>query len=707
MPDLFLDTETFSPVNLRTAGSFRYAEEAEVMLLSWALDDGPVDVWDMTAPYDHMHPILFDAINDPRCFVWFQNGDKFDWPVIAHALPWLAQVIPIGRRRDTMVQAYCHSLPGNLDMMGQALGLPAEMLKSKGGSRLISLFCKPTKDGGRNTRLTHPAEWEEFKHYAAQDIVAMRECHKRMPMWNYKGKQLDLWYLDQRINSRGICMDLDLAEAAVRASEIAKKRLAVRTRELTDEGVQSATQRDEMLAWILASHGVDLPDMQADTLERRIKDDDLPEELRELLRVRLQSTTTSVAKFGTLIRGVCTDGRLRGTMQFRGAMRTGRVGHRLFQPGNMPRPDMEPDEIAWAIELLKLDAAHLVFDNVMRVCSNTIRGTIIASPGKKLVVADLANIEGRFGAWLAGEQWKLEAFKAFDEGTGPDLYVVAYASSFNVDPATVGKGPKRQIGKVQELMFLFGGGVGAWITGAATYGIDLAQMTEQVFDTLPAWAKDEAESFMLWLYGNEPTEAKKLKARFGLAEKTFICCDAIKRLWRHAHPQISSYWKEIENAIQRAIDEPGLTLPCRKLKIRRDGAWLRVALPSGRALCYPQPKWDYVDSVTKKSYPGFSYMGVSQYTKKWQRISSYGGKVFENCVQAAACDQLLECQPAIEAAGFEIVLDIHDENITEAPIDRDDLSPELLGSLMCADLGWNAGLPLAAAGFEGPRYKKE
>ena len=295
-----------------------------------------------------------------------------------------------------------------------------------------------------------------------------------------------------------------------------------------------------------------------------------------------------------------------------------------------------------------------------------------------------------------------------------------------------------------ELMFQYQGGVGAWITGAATYGIDLAQMTEQVWDTLPTWAKDEAEQFLQWLYedalnayaravkrAHEKVElliysaedamieldaaailrdARCKKKRFGLSEKTFLACDAIKRLWRKANPQISSYWKEIEVAIEIALGEKGKQLQCRMLKIRCDGAWLRVGLPSGRVLCYPQPMWDAQvkrADGTVKSYPGFSYMGISAYTKKWQRIGSYGGKVFENVVQAAACDVLLETGEPIEAAGFEPVMSVHDEWICEAPIDRDDLSAELLGRLMCIDLGWNAGLPLAAAGFETQRYHKE
>lgn len=749
--NLWGDTETFCVVPIKH-GSYRYAEEAEVMLFSYAIDDGPVRVWDLTAG-ELCPEELRAAAHNPDCLVWFQNLDKFDGPVLAHAFPWFDAAVPLERRRDTMVQAYCHGLPGNLEMMGAALGLPAEMRKT-GGKRLIHLFCKPQKDGSRNDRHSHPAEWEEFKAYAGQDIVAMRECSKRMPMWNYKGKQLDLWFMDQRTNARGMQMDVELAQACVEARELSRLKMSKRTQELTDNVVAAATQGDAMMAFILATYGIDLPDMQADTIQRRAYDESLPAELRELLLVRLESVTTSVAKYGALLKGVSSDGRLRGCMQFRGAARTGRVGHRLFQPGNMPRPNMPYSEIAWGIVLIKLRAAHLVFDNVMRVASNAIRGAIIAGPGKKLVVADLSNIEGRFAAWLAGEDWKLQAFRDFDAGISPDLYIMAYAKAFNVDPKSVDKKTirgyeQRQMGKVMELMLQYGGGVGAFITGAATYGIDLTAMADGVWDTLPIAVRNEAEGFLEWLYEDannayvkvlekvneqvqggeieievgsvllddaaETRERRKLKARLGLTEKVFIACDSLKRLWRAAHSRMSSYWKELEEFIREAIGNPGVTFEARRLKIRRDGAWLRIALPSGRALCYPQPKWDYVQetpladgTVKKKRFDGFSYTGVDQYTRKWQRISSYGGKVFENVTQAGSCDVLLESGPLIEQAGFEPVLSVHDEWVTEVPLDKPGLDHECLAELMCSDVnGWHDGLPLAAAGFTTDRYKKE
>lgn len=770
MRQLFADLETWSTEPIAN-GSHRYAEKAEVMLWSFAIDDEPVQVWDLTAEPES--PRSLQAALASECEVWFHNGGQFDFVVLEHAMPGIH--IAEHRRRDTMVQALSHSLPGALENLGAALGLADDQRKIADGKRLVRLFCQPhtEKDGSvvRYTRHTHPADWERFKEYAKQDIVTMRAAHRKMPQWNFKGKQVALWALDCRINTRGFAVDLDLAHAAVRAADAEKARLAKQVRDATDGQVGAATQRDEMLRYILEAHGVTLPDLQADTVERRIDDPDLPDAVRELLAIRLQASRNTSAKFKALLKRVSSDGRLRGTMQFRGAARTGRWAHRAFQPGNLMRPTMSAAMVEVAIEALKVGAEDLVFGDVMEAIGNTVRGAIVAAPGKKLVVADLANIEGRMAAWLAGEEWKLEAFRAYDRKEGKDLYILAYAKSFNVDPDTVPpKGDERQIGKVEELMFQYGGGVGAWITGAATYGIDLEKMTEQVYPSLPAWAVEEAEQFLEWLedaprkvyaskldkinavggsggapaedlgeelrLAHEKLEAALLKVRHGLTPKVFVACDAIKRLWRSAHPRIASYWKELEDTVRAAVASPGTTLQCRKVKIRRDGGWLRIALPSGRALCYPSIQVDggkckdcngsgavmgtsgelgaqekpmacntCGGSGAAKGDGSISYVGHDTYTRKWGRTYTYGGKLFENIVQAAACDQLAECMPLAEAEGYAVVLSVHDELVTEVP-DEEAYTADRLGEIMCSDLGWNADLPLAADGFEAKRYRK-
>jgi len=637
----------------------------------------------------------------------------FDYTVMKHAMPDTFARMPLEKWRDTMVQAYEHSLPGSLDLLCQIFHVSQDLAKQKEGSTYINLFCKPRpaySELRRATRLTHPAEWAGFLKYAGGDITAMREVHKKMPKWNYPNRagELALSHLDMRINQRGICMDLELARAAVAATDKAKKELKARTADITDGELQSTTQRDRMLEYLLAEHGVDLPDLKKSTLERRINDPDLPDALRELLAIRLEATMTSTSKYQTLLRGVSSDGRLRGTQQFCGANRTGRVAHRLYQPGNMPRPDVglmaaelgvtkmtdaDGDRyVEMGVDALKAGCADQLFGNVMGLAANVVRSTIVAAPGKKLVVSDLSNIEGRVAAWLTGEEWKLQAFRDVDAGIGVDLYIQAYARSFGVDVKDVTKA-MRQLGKVQELALAYEGGVGAFVTFTMTYKMELETIRAAVFAVLDTVDRDvvrEARGAWDW--------AVKQKRTLGLPQDVYIACDILKRLWRRAHPQTASYWGELKDAAIKAISSPGTTVHARKIIMRRDGNWLRVQLPSGRQLCYIAPQVDDGGQI--------SYMGVNQYTRKWQRVKTYGGKIFENLCQAVARDVLFYNTPAVEAAGYEIVLSIHDELLTETP-DTDEYSAEALSDLIATNAVWAKGLPLAAAGFEGPRYKKE
>lgn len=315
------DLETYNEVDIRV-GTHRYAETAEVLLFAWAVDDGAVQVWDATAdptPPTEMVQALHAADE-----VWFHNS-HFDRTVLRHAMPDL--VPPLERWRDTMVQAMAHSLPASLGVLGAVLKLPQDMAKDKRGKSLIQLFCKPRPKNmklRRATRESHPAEWADFVSYARDDIVAMRECHKRMPMWNYRGSELALWHLDQRINDRGVAVDLELAEGAVNAVAREQERLAQQTLEMTDGQVQAATQRNAILTHIAAYHGIFLDDLRGSTVERKLEDPDIPEPVKDLLRVRLAASTTSTAKYHALIKSTSSDGRLRGLLQFNGAARTGR-----------------------------------------------------------------------------------------------------------------------------------------------------------------------------------------------------------------------------------------------------------------------------------------------------------------------------------------------------------------------------------------------
>lgn len=687
---LWLDTETFSEVPIRD-GTHAYAARAEVMLLTWAVDDGPVHCWDRTE-FDGFPGELHDAITKANEY-WWQNGGMFDRPVLKHAMPALYSAMPEHKWRDTMVQAYAHGLPGSMDALSEIFNL-GDAGKDKRGKQLIQLFCKPRPANSkvsRYTRLTHPAEWAEFKEYAKQDIVSMRALHAKIPKWNYPNntEELELWFLDQRMNMGGLYVDTDLAEKAIQAVGDAQEGLAERTREATSGEVGAATQRDALLLHVLNSYGVSLPDMRADTLERRLNDPELPDGVRELISIRLQASTSSTSKFKRLVKGVSADGYLRGLTQFCGAARTGRDAHRLFQPGNMMRPTLPQSDIEIGIESIKAGCADLVTDNVMELCANTMRSVIIAPPGQKIVVSDLANIEGRVAAWVAGEAWKLQAFRDYDAGTGPDLYVKAYSEAFRVALADVSK-KLRQIGKVMELMLAYGGGVGAFLTGATTYGINLDDLAASGRDAIPPHIWADAENFWEWSVDTK-------RNTYGLAHDTFCVCDSIKRLWRLSNSDIGGLWGLLENAARLAIDNPGEEFRAGQwLTFDRKGNWLRIRLPSGRYLNYSAPQAG--DSIT--------YLGQNQYTRKFERLKTYGGKLLENVCQAISRDVLFYHLPALAEARYDVRLRVHDEVLAYAP-DGLLYGAKHLSKLISAPHAWAPGLPLAAAGFEGYRYRKD
>lgn len=685
---IWLDTETYSEVPINH-GTYKYTSNCEAMIWTSAMDDGPVIAIDLTNdehPFDV--PDLKYALEDPEQLATAHNS-MFDRNVLRYSNLKLDIAIP--RWRDTMVQAFTLALPGSLDKLCQIFKVNDDLAKMKDGRRLIQLFCKPRPKNAklrRATRLTHPEEWASFIQYAINDTAAMREVAKKMLTWNYKGTELALWHLDQEINDRGFAVDLELAHAALKAVDLEQAYLRAKTVDMTDGEVSSTTQRDVLLEHILESFGFSLPNLTKDTVERIIEDPDVPDGLKELLKIRLQASTSSTSKYTKLIKAT-TDGRLRGTIQFCGAGRTGRAAGRTFQPQNLPRPNMKNAAIERGIDALKAGCADLIYNNVMSLTSNAIRGCIVAPPGKKLVVSDLSNIEGRALAYLAEEEWKIKAFYDFDAGIGEDLYKVAYGKAFGVPPEEA-VGDKRQIGKVMELMLQFESGVGGFLTGAATYRIDLDHMTKMSRPSIPDEIWNEAVKFWHWSH-------KTKRSTYGLSHDVFCTCDSLKRMWRLQHPAIVSFWREVQDTVRVAIREPKVTFLCRKLKVRRTGEWLRIVLPSGRALCYPSPRVDDKGVI--------SYEGVNQFSRKWCKISTYSGKLVENITQAFARDVFYNAKFPAEAAGYKLVLEVHDEFITEVP-DTEEHNVDGLSRILATNPPWAEGMPLAAAGFETYRYRK-
>jgi DNA polymerase bacteriophage-type len=639
---LWLDLETYSETPI-TQGTYRYAETAEVMLVAYAFDDEPVEVIDLTAggSLDNVQ-LLIDSAD--KVVIHNSNFDRT-------VLRCNGVHVPLSKVEDTMAQALAHSLPGSLGALCDVLGVPQDKAKDKHGQKLIHLLTKPRPRNvklRRATRETHPEEWAAFIEYARLDVDAMRDVSRRLPRWNSSGSERRVWLLDQHVNDRGIAVDVGLAEAALRAFQRSARSLAERAGLLTNGAVPSLTQAARFTAY-LKSIGYETPDLTKGTVAAALKGD-LPQHVRELLEIRQQASATSPAKYKVLINGVSSDSRLRGLLQYCGASRTGRWGGRLFQPQNLPRPTLKQDMINAGIDAMKADCEDLLFDNVSELCSSAVRGALVASSGKKLVVADLSNIEGRVLAWLADEKWKISAFADFDKGIGHDLYKLAYARSFNVPPERVSK-DERQIGKVMELALGYQGGLGAFNTMASVYGVNLPD--ERVQELVVAWRK--------------------------------------------AQPAIKSFWYALEGACEGALLDEGKIHKVGLLSVIFKDTWLRIKLPSGRWLCYPNAAIENGRIV---------YDGTNQFTKKWERIETYGGKICENIVQATARDVLASGLLRAETAGYAVCLHVHDEIIAEVP-DTDEYSAEGLSKIMSHNPGWSLGLPLAAAGFECYRYRKD
>lgn len=651
MNTLFLDTETFSAVPI-THGTHAYAEPAEVMLVPYAWNDEPVTVWD-TQDRPHWRDELQTMIEYADEAVL--HNSHFDRTVLRHN----RVNIPVDKITDTMVIALQHSLPASLGMLCDVLGVPQDKAKDKAGKKLIQLLTKPRPKNvklRRATRETHPDEWNAFIEYARLDVDAMRAVYRRLPRWNCSDRERKLWLADQAINDFGTRCDRDLARSALRAFERTSRSLAARTARLTNGAVASLTQRQKLLDYLAVHHNFVPDDMAKGTVSGLLKGN-LDPKVRELLEVRQQASATSPAKYKVVLDATSSDGRLRGSLQFCGAARTGRWGGRLFQPQNLPRPTLEPEEIEQGIAAMKLDCEDLIFENVTELCSSAVRGCLVASPGNKLAIADLSNIEGRVLAWLAGEDWKLDAFKAFDAGTGHDLYVVAYAKAFDVDPDVVvenkkyGDGSMRQYGKTMELACGFGGSVGAY-----------RKMGGSAVD---AMTDDEIH--------------------------------VLVQAWRKAHKQVVAFWYDVERATRSAINNPESVFEVRGMFFDVKAGWLRIKLRSGRYLSYPNAR---IEDGT------ILYDGTNQYTRKWEALDTYYGKLVENIVQATARDVFASGLLAAQAAGYEVCLHVHDELICDVP-DTEDYSAEHLSALMSANLPWTTGLPLAAAGFETYRYRKD
>lgn len=710
---LWNDTETYSEKPLEH-GLFAYSEHVEIIVYAYAIDDGPIQV------VEHPTVEFMQRIIDGARKIVFHNA-AFDVRVLRA----VGVKIDIAKVHCTMIRAMMHSLPGALASLCNILGVGREDAKqAQEGKKYIQMFCKPRpkkQKVRRYTKETHPEEWAGFLDYAGHDISAMRVVHDRLPWFNYTRDEVMLWRLDQQINGRGVCVDLDLANGAIRATAKAAEVLAARAAAVTrapdgeSSFVTSTTQRDRVLEFLRDHLGYEIEDLKKGTVERHIRELkaiikageptnlDL-DRILALLELRLEAAATSPAKYKALINGVSADGRLRGTLQFAGAIRTGRWGGRVFQPQNLPRPKMKAADIEMGIEAIKQGIEDVLYDSPTELCKNAVRGCIIASPGKMLRVSDLSNIEGRMLAWLAGEEWKLQAFRDYDAGIGHDLYKVTAGGILGKDPGAVTEGERQVSGKVPELACGYQGSIGAFNTMGALYGVNLD-------------------------------------------DETVL---AIVRAWRKKHPNVVNLWYGSERAAMAAVRNPGNVYKCGRLSFVKESSYLRMIKPSGLSLCYPNPLikggrvncpdclgrgFLYVEELDKahelvpdpelgeedgltvacylcegtgvfdEGKEHLTYEGIDQYTRQWKVITTYGGKLVENATQSTSRDVFADGMRHADARGFEVVLHVHDELICETP-DTPDFDVAHLSKIMATNPEWAAGLPLAAAGHNMRRYAK-
>lgn len=723
MSYLFLDFETFSEADLKKVGSYAYAEHptTEVLICTYAFNDQPVQVWDCTDGSD-MPGDLYRALrrlvkpNSRVKMVW-HNGSMFDRLVMKHC--WGFD-IPVSNTIDTMIWAFRHALPGSLDALCEVLGVSADNAKDKRGKALIQRFSKPTPKNykiRRYTAETHPDEWALFIKYAVSDITAMREVFHKLPRWGNSEFEDRVLELDQLINDRGFKVDVALAEAAIEAVEKHKAQLQ---EEAQRKYGGSLTGKDflPILRELAPAHRIH--NAQKSTLNDLLADDDLPDDARTIIEMRLGAASTASTKYNPLLLGRSSDDRRRGCIQYGGAKRTLRFAGKGFQPQNLARGYYHDDELDKGISALLKGRAHRRFD-VAKLTASTVRSCIIPEAGHKFVVADYSNVEGRGLAWLAGEDDLIEVFV-----NGVDVYKKLASTVFNVAYEAVTK-DQRQIAKAMVLGLGYAGGVGAFVTFAKNLGLDLNDMTNTLDGTFPdhIWAATARgyEWARIQEAKRPPRPGEKDdRPSYILDKKVWRTCDALKRMYREANPAIVQFWRDIEDAAMAAIRNPGkeFTAGPRGVKFSRNvetdnngnkvaGWWLRMTLPSGRVMSYPGVGL----SVSKETDEDgkvstnvrIKYQGENQLTRQWGFQYTYSGKLVENCTQALCRDLLANALLNVEANGYPIVLHVHDEIICETP-DLPEYNVAELERLMCELPEWAEGFPLVAEGQELKRYAK-
>ena len=647
-----VDIETYSSVDLTKSGVYKYTEapDFEILMIGYSFDDEEeVKQIDCTQPECWDREFL-DALMNPRIIKTAFNAN-FERTCFAAALE---EEIPPEQWRDTMILALELGLPRSLADVGMALGLPEDKLKDPQGKALIQFFSKPCKatkaNGGRTRNLPEhdPAKWELYKSYNRQDVVTEKEIWHKLIGFGWPKSEKELWNLDQRMNDYGVRLDVPMISKIVEFDNARKVELLEEAKELT--GLQNPNSLAQLKPW-LASLGVNMASITKDTIAEALAGD-LPEDARRVLEIRTALGKTSVAKYSTMLDAVNDDGRLRGILQFYGANRSGRWAGKLVQTHNLARNTLPDLDVARQLACEgDFDTMQTLFGETSFVFSELVRTAFIPSEGCRFVVSDFSAIEARVIAWLSGEEWRIEAFRA-----GKDIYCESASQMFHVPVVKHGEnGELRQKGKIAELALGYQGGVGA-----------MKQMDKS---------------------GSIPEEELQ----------------PIVDQWRLASPKIVKLWKTCEMAAKTSIEEK------RTVKIRCGVAFryiqgnLFITLPNGRHLCY----WGARLEEDPRGWGNkIIYKGVNQNTKQWGDVETYGGKLVENIVQATARDCLAEVMKRVSSLGYKIVMHVHDEIIVDVPVE-DKTAPDKITAIMGEPVSWAPDLLLKGETYETDFYKKD
>lgn len=649
MRTLSIDIETYSSVDLSSAGVYKYAEseDFEILLFAYAYDDGPVEVVDLICGDELPDEVLHD-LTDSNVIKRAYNA-QFERTCLSKVL---GKQLDPSQWQCTMALAAMIGLPGSLAQVSQVLKLAEQ--KMAAGKMLIKYFsvpCKPTQVNGgreRNYPWHDMDKWKIYVEYNRQDVETERAIANYLKEFSVSDFEQPIYALDQRINDAGIELDMDLVDAIVEFNDEYQDRLAQEAREIT--GLENPNSNAQLKQWIKLK-GLPAVSLNKEAVNELLSSD-IDADVRRMLEIHQEMGKTSVKKYETMQNAVCADGRIRGVLQYYGANRTGRWAGRLVQVQNLPRNYLkELDAVRTLVKRHDFEIIEMLYDNPSDVFSQLIRTAFIAPEGMTFVISDFSAIEARVIAWLAEETWRQEVF-----ATHGKIYEASAAQMFHIPIEEVTKDSDyRRKGKIAELALGYQGSVGA-----------LAKMG-----------------------------GKKM----GLSEEEMA---EIVKHWRAANRNIVKLWKQVGTIAKETLREGKSYSFSLGICFEYKKGSLFITLPSGRKIAYYNAKLTGEGRTEK-----IKYEGMDQTTKKWTVMDTYGGKLVENIVQAIARDCLAVSMQKIMDAGYQIVMHIHDEVVVEVSKENAEEQLKLIKALMDEEISWAPGLKLNAEAFISEYYLKD